>query len=295
MRCLARATDVRTRTAFRLVVLSFCFLLQPACRFAPEFDKVGGTKLTYTLAPDQDGLDVDMAEKAMTRRLDPNGFVGVKVHVENGKMEISVPNGKYHDLEIIERLATAVGDLKFMIVADDTDDEIAQAAAAATAEMSRELLSDGKIVAVWYPIATNESGEAMAQFEQTNLQRSRDDRTEVALKASASDVQGKHLKTVLKGYDDAKRPTLNFSLTSVGADRMQALSKANIGRRLAIVFDEQVISAPQIHSEISQQGQITGSFSEDWIEEMVVILTAGEMPFELTTDPPIKEEVAPSK
>ena len=56
---------------------------------------------------------------------------------------------------------------------------------------------------------------------------------------------------------------IDFSLTPDGKERFAEITRQNIGRRLAIVIDGQLITAPTIQSEIpSGEGQITGSFTE---------------------------------
>jgi preprotein translocase subunit SecD len=52
---------------------------------------------------------------------------------------------------------------------------------------------------------------------------------------------------------------VSFQLTPEGRARLAALTRANIGRRLAIVVNGTVVSAPIIRSEISEgAGQISG-------------------------------------
>lgn len=58
------------------------------------------------------------------------------------------------------------------------------------------------------------------------------------------------------------KPEIGFSLNSVGAAQFAKITEANIGRGLAIILDGELVSAPTIQSRISNQGQITGSFSE---------------------------------
>lgn len=282
---------MRAPFTYRILILALC-ALPIGCRFAPDFAKVGGTKLTYKLDASRK-VDPEVAAKAMGRRLDPSGMAGIRIRVDRGKMEISVPNGKYHDIAAIRRLATSSDDLKFMLVADDTDTKVLRAVEAASEEAGREIMADEETVGVWYPIGLNEAGEPAAEFAANVLQRQRDNRTEVALKYSKHVVTGSHLSAVARGFDDVNRPAVNFTLSATGSSRMQALTKPNVGRRLAIVFDDQVISAPVIQSEISERGQIMGFFSEAYIEEMVRILKAGPMPFQLLDEPPLVEEVSP--
>ncbi len=57
---------------------------------------------------------------------------------------------------------------------------------------------------------------------------------------------------------------IDFTLTKIGQEQFAKLTRENIGRRLAIIVDGKVVSAPVIRSEISSgRGQITGTFTAD--------------------------------
>jgi preprotein translocase subunit SecD len=59
-----------------------------------------------------------------------------------------------------------------------------------------------------------------------------------------------------------KRPTVAFQLTAEGAERFAALTKANIGRRIAILVGGRVVSAPRIQTEMSDgSGAISGEMT----------------------------------
>jgi preprotein translocase subunit SecD len=63
-----------------------------------------------------------------------------------------------------------------------------------------------------------------------------------------------------------------LALTTAGAERFAQITGNNINRRLAIVFDGKVISAPVIKSRISGIGVITGDFSEEEVARIVKAL-----------------------
>lgn len=74
-------------------------------------------------------------------------------------------------------------------------------------------------------------------------------------------------------------PFVSFSLDSQGARRFARVTKENIKRRLAIVLDGKVKSAPSIESEIpAGRGQITGNFSEDEAADLALVLRTGALP-----------------
>ena len=59
------------------------------------------------------------------------------------------------------------------------------------------------------------------------------------------------------------KPEIAFTLKSKGAQIFADITRENIGQRLAIVLDGEVISSPRINGVIAGgSGQITGDFSE---------------------------------
>ncbi len=70
-----------------------------------------------------------------------------------------------------------------------------------------------------------------------------------------------------------------IAFDSVGADSFDRLTAANVGRRLAIVLDGVVYSAPTIQERISQgRAQITGSFTLEEATDLAIALRAGALP-----------------
>src|SRR5690606_19766832 len=74
-------------------------------------------------------------------------------------------------------------------------------------------------------------------------------------------------------------PVVNFKLDNEGARRFGDLTKHNIGRALAVVLDQQVITAPVIRSAIhGGSGGISGSFASASANDRALVLRAGAWP-----------------
>ena len=59
-------------------------------------------------------------------------------------------------------------------------------------------------------------------------------------------------------------PQIDIEFSQVGKELFAAITKENLNKRLAIVLDGQVVSAPVVRSEISEgKAQITGAFTEE--------------------------------
>ena len=56
----------------------------------------------------------------------------------------------------------------------------------------------------------------------------------------------------------------------------------NIGRQLAIILDGRVQSAPRIETRIQTEGRITGSFTQEEVQNLSLILRSGALPATLT-------------
>ena len=78
-------------------------------------------------------------------------------------------------------------------------------------------------------------------------------------------------------------PGVSFNLTSRGGALFGDLTGANVGRRLAIVLDNRVQSAPNIQEKIPRgQGSITGSFTEEEAQNLAIVLRSGALPAPVT-------------
>ena len=73
-------------------------------------------------------------------------------------------------------------------------------------------------------------------------------------------------------------PAVSFRMTREGAKAFGRLTGANINRRLAIVLDGKVQSAPTIQSRITDSGQITGHFTAEQAHDLAIVLRAGALP-----------------
>lgn len=74
-------------------------------------------------------------------------------------------------------------------------------------------------------------------------------------------------------------PYVSLALNSKGAELFYAITQANVGKRLAIVLDGKVQSAPVIREPIpSGQAQISGNFSVQEANDLAIVLRAGALP-----------------
>ncbi len=74
-------------------------------------------------------------------------------------------------------------------------------------------------------------------------------------------------------------PSVSISFDAAGAKRFDEVTAANVKKRLAIVLDNTVYSAPEIKERISGgRAQITGNFSMEEAKDLAIVLRAGALP-----------------
>ena len=112
--------------------------------------------------------------------------------------------------------------------------------------------------------------------------RRRKDDHEIALLRRAAAVTGRDLRNARPGIDENGQPAVTFTLNPDGARRFGQVTGDNIGRQLAIVLDGRVQSAPTIESQINNEGQITGSFTTEEVQNLSLVLKSGALPASLT-------------
>ena len=78
-------------------------------------------------------------------------------------------------------------------------------------------------------------------------------------------------------------PYVSIEFDTRGAKLFERITRTNVKKRLAIVLDDNVYSAPQIQERIAGgQAQITGSFSMEEARDLAIVLRAGSLPAPVT-------------
>ncbi len=90
-----------------------------------------------------------------------------------------------------------------------------------------------------------------------------------------AEVTGKDLHDARAQLGDRGGAQVNFRLTSEGGERFEELTGRNIGKPLAIVLDNTVVSAPRINSKISTEGSITGGYKIAEAKQLAMLLNSG--------------------
>jgi preprotein translocase subunit SecD len=95
-------------------------------------------------------------------------------------------------------------------------------------------------------------------------------------------VSGTDLRNARPTVDENNLPAVSFTLSSEGGRKFGKVTRENIGRQLAIILDGRVQSAPRIDGPITTDGRITGSFTNEEVQNLALILRSGSLKASLT-------------
>ena len=93
-------------------------------------------------------------------------------------------------------------------------------------------------------------------------------------------VSGDNLINAKPALDNqTNQATVSFTFDRVGAKKFGRATTDNVGKQLAIILDDKIISAPQIKEPIlGGNGQITGNFTFQSATDLALLLRSGALP-----------------
>ena len=93
------------------------------------------------------------------------------------------------------------------------------------------------------------------------------------------EVSGERLTDAQPSIGQDGRPIVSFRFDTVGGRMFGQTTQGNVGQQLAIVLDNEVISAPTINSPImGGSGMIEGQFTLESVQDLSLLLRAGALP-----------------
>lgn len=189
----------------------------------------------------------EKAQEIIRRRIDEFGVSEPVIHTE-GRNRILVQLPGIKEKERAKALLGKMAVLEFRLVSDDNQ-KILEAI-------------KGNPPPGWELLY-----EKTETFSQPLLVKKRAELTGASLK-SASPTMGQ-----------MGEPIIAFNLDSKGAKIFALLTEQNIGKRLAIVLDNEVLMAPVIKSAITGgSGIIEGRFTQSQVQDYTNVLNAGALP-----------------
>ncbi|MEA2735185.1 MAG: SecD/SecF fusion protein [Humisphaera sp.] len=295
LRCILRRLVLRRflRISFKLTLIALALVVAmlllgdkvfhrtaPAVRLVYDVQEIGGGRLG-------DAQAEEMA-KALQQRLDRQQMREVQVQPAGPKIQVlapaSVPKGD------LKRVLAMGGMLSFHVVVEDPNE-------AGVSEMLARMEPGGGgpkphtgDALRWFPCAQTGISPVEATSGGINyiLVYTSDDRS-----MTHADISRPwSVKNARPTRDQAGGTAVAFELDKPGAKRFGELTGNNLGRKLAIVLDGNVLSVPRVNNRIEGHGIISGGpggFAPTEAEYLTSTLNAGSLPAKLA-DEPVSEE-----
>lgn len=139
----------------------------------------------------------------------------------------------------------------------------------------------GKTAKMTFHLVDEETSPQMAQMGKISpdaMMLTGDETGYIVLKRAVV-VGGDQLQDARGTYDEQGRPAVSFEFKALGAKKFGNATRENVNRRLAIVLDGKVISAPVINTPITGgKGIITGNFTVQSANDLALMLRSGALP-----------------
>ncbi len=269
-----------TRRAATVIV--FVGVLIAGCNRAVP---TSGYVLVYRLMPGEQVEPATMAT-AVQSRLRGTGFSQATAQPYENGVKIILPGADPKAANRAKDAVTRLGHLEFLIVAErGTHDKEIEAATSAAPQAALAADAPYKWVLLDPRVVTD---------EKMALRTNAKGRQEILVIVDRDlVVEGSDLKTAKAATDSQSKPCIDCSLGPSGVPKMETLTARNIDRRMAIVFDEVLLSAPAIQSKFASHFQMSGPFTADEVELMVDLLRSGTLPGRLEREPVSEQYLAP--
>jgi preprotein translocase subunit SecD len=216
----------------------------------------GATKILLQLPPaeaeDVERLAVDQALETIRNRIDQFGVAEPDIR-RQGQRRILIQLPGINDPDRAKDLIGRTALLEFKLV-DDTQD--VNAAVKGNVPPGRQVLYQVK----------------------TDPQTGKVSKVPFLLKKRTL-LTGANLTNARVDFDQFNIPYVSITFDKKGARDFERITGENVNKRLAIVLDNTVASAPVIQEKIAGgQARITGNFTLDEAKDLAIVLRAGALP-----------------
>ena len=179
-------------------------------------------------------------------------------------------------IEIVRRRIDEIGTKEPSILKRGSNRILVELPGVKDPERIKELL--GRTAELSFRLVTDDSGEFGS--ENFLIQESQE-------KISVSKriiLSGENLIDAQPRYDNFNNePIVAFSLDRLGSQRFGRATSDNVGKRIAIILDNEAISAPVIRDAITGgNGTISGNFTFQTATDLALLLRSGALPTPLT-------------
>jgi len=247
-----------------------------------------------------------------------NSFPRITLSLSQTKIDFIHSNAVNQSLEIIRNRIDQFGVSEPVIIRQGTDEIVVQLPGIKDVQRGMKLIEN--TAQLEFKIVSETSGVNLAELigqakssgqwqegesrEKLNLalQSLLPDNSSIYFEKDIDTVTGNEIKrpilllneTLMTGdmIKDAQvriggsfnEPYVSIDMTSRGAKVFGAITEQNVGKRMAIVLDEIVRSAPVIQEKIlGGSAQISGSFTHEEASDLAIVLRVGALPAPVDT------------
>ena len=253
---MIRQADLKIRfiVILGLIALSVFFIYPLGQKLKLGLDLKGGMYLllkadTSKLSPGKESSAIEVAKEVIRNRIDEFGVKEPVIQIQ-GKDSLLVQLPGEVDRDRALKLIGRTAYLEFKLVEDNAD------------KLKSAL--NGKVP----------QGYELAYLEGKPL----------LLKKKAV-LTGIDLSDAKSGFGSNMMPNVSLRLNNSGSKKFASITRNNVGKRLAIILDGKVKSAPVIREPIlTGEAQITGRFTVDEAKDLALVLRAGALPCPLNLE-----------
>jgi preprotein translocase subunit SecD len=215
--------------------------------------------------------------------------VALQLRREAVRQALQTIERRVNELGVAEPIVAehgSAGDQILVQLPGVTDVQRAKDIIRSTAVLELKLVEDGPAATREALLATRNNQlppdlEVLAGTSEVSASGERPE-TVYYLVRKAAVVRGNDLRNARPTLDSNNQPAVNFQLSREGARKFGTATGENVGRRLAIILDGRVQSAPVINSRIDTDGIIEGSFTNQEVADLALKLRSGALPVNLT-------------
>lgn len=218
---------------------------------------------------------------------------GLETHAEDDTIIVSYSDvalkllkGRVVDqsIEIVRRRIDELGTKEPVIQGQGEDRIVVQLPGVQNPDDVKQLL--GKTAKMSFHIVDRSTSLADARRGKINnssrVVKGQDGVSQYIISRKAA-VGGENLVDADVTFAEGNRPAVSFKFNTIGGRKFGEVTRDHIGDQLAIVLDNEVISAPVIQSAITGgSGVITGNFTAEEANNLALMLRSGALPAPLS-------------
>ena len=288
----AMGQETKPKESYELV---YEIVASPEKKVAPAVDadlvaKKVRERLNLLLPPPQPS-GLEGAATRFFRGLIPEGqeaFGECRIAVHDGNVEIHIGDADTEKIAKVKQIMEMPCVLEFRILANKHDHEkIIELAEAKVAPAEIVNPKDEKrVLAQWVKL---DEAKFPKDERAGMILRVKNEKPEVLVVMDEFNVRGSHLDYARVGIDSGVGgPAVNFGFNDDGAKLFGDLTarnlpdpSLNLRRRLGMILDGALFSAPNLNSKIGAHGQITGHFTDEEVRTLTAKMKTGPLPASL--------------